>query len=98
MASVKATFTLDEATAARLARLAERLRRPKSQVVREAIIEYSERADRLSERERLRLLREFDDLVSRIPDRPVAEVEAELEDLRESRRAGGRRSAARSAS
>ena len=97
MASVKATFTLDEATAACLGRLAERLRRPKSQVVREAIIDYSERADRLSERERLRLLREFDDLVGRIPDRPLAEVEAELEDLRESRRAGGRRTA-RSAS
>jgi predicted DNA-binding protein len=96
--AVKATFTLDEATAARLARLAERLRRPKSQVVREAILDYSERADRLGERERLRLLRDFDELVARIPERPLAEVEAELASLRESRRSGGRRSSAAPAS
>lgn len=94
---MKATFTFDEATAARLARLAERLRRPKSQIVREAILDYSERADRLGERERLRLLRDFDELVGRIPERPLAEVEAELKGLRESRRAGGRRSAVGSA-
>jgi hypothetical protein len=95
MASVKATFTLDEATAARLAQTAERLGRPKSAVVREAILDYSERLDRLGERERLQLLSVFDELVPRIPERPEEEVDAELARLRESRRAGGRRRAGR---
>lgn len=90
MASVKATFTLDESTAKRLAQTAERLQRPKSEIVREAILDYSERSDRLSERERLRMLRAFDELVPQIPTRPAAEVDAELKVLRESRRLGGR--------
>lgn len=90
MASVKATFTLDESTVKRLAQTAERLQRPKSEIVREAILDYSERSDRLSERERLKMLRAFDELVPHIPTRPAAEVDAELEALRESRRLGGR--------
>lgn len=94
MASVKTTFTLDEATVARLARTAERLRRSKSEVVREAILDYSERADRLTEGERLNMLRAFDELVSAIPERPQSEVDAELKAGRESRRRGGRRSQA----
>ncbi len=94
MASVKTTFTLDEATVARLARTAERLRRSKSEVVREAILDYSERADRLTEGERLNMLRAFDELVSAIPERPQSEVDAELKAVRESRRRGGRRSQA----
>jgi hypothetical protein len=93
MASVKATFTLDETTAAQLAHIAERLRRPKSEVVREAILEYSARVDRLGERERLRLLASFDELVPRIRERPEAEVDDELDAIRASRRAGGRRAA-----
>ncbi len=92
MASVKATFTLDELTASRLEQTAERLRRPKSQIVRDAIQDYSERTDRLSERERLRLLRSFDELLPQISARPDTDVDAELEALRESRREGGRAS------
>lgn len=95
MASVKATFTLDEATAARLTQTAERLQRAKSEIVREAILDYSARVDRLGERERLRLLTAFDELVPRIPERPEAEVDAELEGVRDSRRGGGRRSSGR---
>jgi hypothetical protein len=40
---------------------------------------------RLSERERLRLLRAFDELVPRIPARGAAEVERELRSIREAR-------------
>lgn len=93
MASTKATFTLDPDTVTRLGQIAERLRRSKSEVVREAILDYSERVDRLGERERARLLDAFDELVPRIPERPVADVEAELGEIRESRRRGGRRGA-----
>ena len=91
MPSVKVTFTLDERTVARLRRAAERMSMPKSQVVREAIGEYSTRIGRLSEEERLRLLRTFDEVVPAIPERPAAEVEREIREVRKARRAGGRR-------
>ena len=90
MATKKVTFTLDEATLVRLARVARRLDKPKSQVVREAVREYSERVGRLSEAERLAMLQVFDDVVPQIPQRPKAEVEAELAELRASRHGGGR--------
>lgn len=92
MATTKVTLTLDQETVARLRRAAERLQKPKSQVVREAIHDYSERIGRLSEQERLRLLQAFDELIPRIPGRPVKEVERELGDIRRARRRGGRRS------
>lgn len=92
MASVKVTFTLDEATIAALRDASERLAKPKSAVVREAIHDFHERIGRLSERERLRMLRVFDEVVPRIPLRPVGEVEEELKAVRQARRGGGRRS------
>jgi len=54
MAATKVTFTLDQATIGRLQDAAERLRIPKSEVVRQAIGEFHERLG-LSERERHRL-------------------------------------------
>lgn len=91
MAKVKVTFTLDQSTIERLQLAAARLRKPKSQIVREAIHEYSERIDRLSEAERVRMLRVLDEFLANAPKRPVEEVEAELEAIREARRHGGRR-------
>lgn len=93
MAANKVTFTLDQATVTRLQEAAARLALPKSQVVREAILEYYERIGRLSERERLSLLRIFDEVVPRIPSRDAREVERELKAIRRARRSGGRRSA-----
>lgn len=92
MASTKVTFTFDQKTVDRLNQTAERLSMPKSQVVREAIEDFADRADRLSEKERRRLLRAFDELVPAIPDRPSAEMEAELAEIRRARRGGGRAS------
>ncbi|HXV60984.1 MAG TPA: ribbon-helix-helix protein, CopG family [Vicinamibacteria bacterium] len=91
MATRKVTFTLDIETVARLRRASERLSKPQSAVVREAIRDYSDRIGRLSEAERLALLERFDELVPRIPRRPLREVEKELDELREARRTGGRR-------
>lgn len=88
----RATFTLDEETERALRRVAERLGKAKSEVVREAIQDYDARVGKLSEGERLRLLTVFDEVVPRIPERPLAEVESELEELRVARRGGGRRS------
>jgi predicted DNA-binding protein len=91
MARRKVTFSLDVETVTRLRRSAERLSKPQSEVVREAIRDYSERIGKLSESERLGLLERFDDLVPRIPRRPLREVEKELQAIREARRASGRR-------
>jgi len=90
---IKVTFTLDDETIVCLDRAAARLSMPKSQVVREAIRLYGEQMGRLTEEERDRVLEVFDETTERIPDRSRAEVEAELEDVRNARRAGGRRSA-----
>ena len=92
MASVKMTFSLDEATATRLNQTADALRKPKSEVVRDAIQDYADRLGRLSEGERRRLLQAFDELVPAIPARPAAEVDEEFAALRRSRRQGGRQS------
>jgi len=90
MATTKVTFTLDPETLARLAAAAARLAVPKSAVVREAIRDFSERAGRLGESERRRLLEAFDRLVPAIPRRPVGDVARELAELQRARRAGGR--------
>ncbi len=90
MATTKVTFTLDAETLARLAATASRLARPKSRVVREAILEFSERTGRLGERERVRMLETFDRVVPRLPVRPLRAVEREIAEIRRARRAGGR--------
>jgi hypothetical protein len=92
---VRVTFSLDEATVAAIRRTAARLRRPQSQIVREAIGDYAARADRLSDSERARLLGVLGRLRSAEPTRGARQVDAELEGLRRARRAGGRRHRAR---
>lgn len=95
MASTKLTFSLDADTVTRLRTAAERLRMPQSQVVREAIAEYSAHIGRLSEAERVALLQTFDRLVPSLPAKPASAVDAELRALRAARRRSGRRSRAR---
>ena len=91
MATVKVTFTLDAETVNRLERAAERLSKPKSQVIREAVNDYYQRIGRLSESERLRMLRALDEMLARRPTRPASEVDQELREIRRARRSGGRR-------
>lgn len=88
---VKVTFTLDDATVAELRRAADRVRKPRSQVVREAIRDYAVRVGKLSEEERARLLKVFDTVVPAIRPRPAREVDAELKEIRTARRRWGRR-------
>jgi Arc/MetJ-type ribon-helix-helix transcriptional regulator len=88
---VRVTFSLDDATVAHIRRTAARLRRPQSQVVREAVAEYAARADRLSEAERRRMLDVLEQLRTAPPTRPAREVHAELAAHRRARRTGGRR-------
>lgn len=84
------TFSLDEATVSRIRLTAARLRRPQSQVIREAVADYADRADRLSEGERLRMLGVLKPLRQAAPTRTLAKVDLELRALRSARRAGGR--------
>ena len=90
---VKMTFTLDDETVAALRQASERLAKPQSVIVREAIREYGARAGRLSEEERRRMLRSIDAVLTQPPTRTVAAVERELRELRAARRRGGRRTA-----
>lgn len=83
---VKVTYSLDDATVRRIRRAAERLGKPQSLIVREAVAEYDARTDRLSEVERLRML----EVLDRLHEEPVARsresVEAEIQEIRRSRR------------
>lgn len=91
MATTKVTFTLDNVAIQRLQDAAERLATSKSEIVRDAILEFYERLGRLSERERSAMLRTFDEVVPKIPARSTREVERELAEVRQARRSGGRR-------
>jgi hypothetical protein len=86
----KVTFTLDDETIRRLQSASERVRKPKSEIVREAVADYHDRIGRMSEAERQRFLSVIRDLVPSIPRRPLREVEEEIEAIRSARRAGGR--------
>ena len=88
---VKVTFTLDDATVDELRRTAARLRKPQSQVVREAVAEYGARSDKLTERERLRILAILERLKRTKPTRPQADADAEIAEIRAVRKLGGRR-------
>ncbi|MGH9581710.1 MAG: hypothetical protein ACRD4O_02100 [Bryobacteraceae bacterium] len=94
MASTKVTFTLDLLSVQRLQDAADFLAMPKSEVVREAIMEFHDRLGKLSDRERSAMLRTFDEMVDRIPRRSAAAVDRELAEVRRARKAGGRRSPA----
>jgi hypothetical protein len=82
----KVTFSLDDGTVATLRRTAERLRKPQSLVVREAIAHYAEREDRLSPEEQTRLLAVLDRYSKLLPDRSQADAEREKREIRRSRR------------
>lgn len=89
---VRVTFALDEATVQRIRRTAARLGKPQSHVVREAVADFAARADRMSEAERLQVLGVIEALRGRKPSRTTADVDKELERVRQARRTGGRRS------
>lgn len=85
---VKLTFSLDEETVRTLRKVADRMNKPQSLIVREAIAEYSAREDRLSDAERERMLTVLRQIKSRRPTRTAAEVDRELYEIRRARRSG----------
>src|SRR5262249_8281997 len=88
---VKVTFTLDEQTIERLRRTAARLAKPQSYVVREAVREYEARSAKLSDEEQARMLAIVDRMMQEQPTRTASAVDAELAEIRASRRSWGRR-------
>lgn len=94
-AMVKVTFTLDDQTVERLRRTASRLAKPQSYVVREAVREYEARSTKLSDEERARMLAIVDRMVQEPHTRTAAEVDAELREIRASRRRWARHRSSR---
>lgn len=88
---VKVTFSLDEETVRKLRTMAERTKKPQSLVVREAVARYAAEGDKLTDKERERKLAILRDLMSQLPTRPQAEVDAELREIRRARRTGWHR-------
>ena len=84
----KLTFSLDDETVAALKKAAQRLGKPQSLIVREAIAEFTTKEERLSEEDQARLLGVLRRIRSRPETRPQAEVDRELEEIRRSRRVG----------
>jgi predicted transcriptional regulator len=84
----KVTFSLDDETVRTLRTIAERKQKPQSAVVREAIVEYAAKDEKLSDPERARKLQLIRHLRSQPPTRDHAGVDRELDDLRLSRKAG----------
>jgi predicted transcriptional regulator len=89
---VKMTFTLDDETVSVLRKATERLAKPQSMIVREAIREYGARMGRLGEDERRRMLHAIDTVLAQPPSRTAADVARELRAVRAARRRSGRRS------
>ena len=92
MATRKVTFTLDEETAARIDRLAERFDMPKSRIVREAVAQFASDGSHglMSEAESQLLLAAYDAYIERLPPRPPGAAEREIAEIRQARRSGGR--------
>lgn len=87
----KVTYTLDDQTIRRIEMAAERFRKPKSQIIRDAVADYHERTGKLSEVERRRMLAVLERMMAMPPTRPQEEVEQEIKEIRAARRGGGRR-------
>jgi hypothetical protein len=88
--AVKVTYTLDDETVERVRKLAQRTRKPQSQIVREAVAHYAAREDKLTPEEREAKLAILKKYGAMLPDRPRQAVEQELRELREARREPGR--------
>ncbi len=82
---------MDEETIARLNETAERLSKPKSEVVREAIKGYRGTSDRMSEAERLRIVRALKEYALLPTVGTSTDTDRELREIRAARRSGGRR-------
>ncbi len=84
----KLTFSLDEETVIALRAAARRSGKPQSVIVREAIAHHTAREAQLTPDEKARLLTVLRRAAGRRTSRSAAAVDAELVEIRRSRRAG----------
>ncbi|HXG54949.1 MAG TPA: ribbon-helix-helix protein, CopG family [Vicinamibacterales bacterium] len=91
----KLTFSVDDATVRTLRATAERLGKPQSMVVREAVAEYAARAGQLTDAEQRRLLKIVDAMTQAPVARSRATMTRELREIRAARRIADRRPPAR---
>jgi hypothetical protein len=84
----KLTFSLDDSAVRMLEETAERTRKPKSLIVREAIAQYAAREEALSTDERQRLLGVLKRIRQTPPTRAASDVDRELQEIRRARRTG----------
>ncbi|CAN5773236.1 hypothetical protein BH18ACI5_BH18ACI5_25420 [soil metagenome] len=84
----KLTFSLDGETVDALRKAAQRSGKAQSLIVREAIAEYANREERLSDPDRERLMSALKRIRSRPSPGSAAEVDRELQEIRRTRRAG----------
>lgn len=82
------TLTLDEETIQRIEMVAEHLGKSSSEVVRDALANYRDLPDKLTEAERQRMLKALERIRQQPPSRPQEEVERELRELRLARHGG----------
>ncbi len=82
----RVAFSLPDETVREIRRTADRLGIAQSHVVREAVADYAARTDRLGERERLRMLEVLDGLNREPVIRSQESVDAEIREIRASRR------------
>jgi predicted DNA-binding protein len=86
--ATKVTYTLDDQTVERVKRMAQRTRKPQSQIVREAVAYYEAREDKLTPEETERMLDILRTLGPQLPVRTQEDVDRELGEIRKSRRTG----------
>jgi predicted DNA-binding protein len=86
--ATKVTYTLDDQTVERVRRMAQRTRKPQSQIVREAVAYYEAREDKLTPEETERMLDILRTLGPQLPVRTQEDVDRELGEIRKSRRTG----------
>ena len=84
----KVTFSLDDATVRTLRQVATFKRKPQSQVVREAIVEYAAREEKLPDEERERRLSILRAVAATPVTRTTTHVDLELRHVRRSRAQG----------
>ena len=84
----KMTFSLDDETVRTLRLLADRKQKAQSVIVREAIVEYAAKDEKLSDAERSRKLQMIRQLRSQPQTRDASAVDKELAELRRSRKVG----------
>jgi Arc/MetJ-type ribon-helix-helix transcriptional regulator len=87
---MRATFSIDEKTQRALERVALSLGKSKSEVVREAVVEYEARRDRLTEEERQAQLAALAKLKLTPPAGTEQDETEEIEEIRATRRSDRR--------